>query len=66
MQGHVRGRRLGSTTQATVVIIVITLHLGRPSLLTRLSFPHECFIDLMLGAVIALLQLRKWRFGWHP
>ena len=66
MQGQVRGSRLGSATQATVVIIVIILHLGRPSLLTRLSFPHECFIDLTLGAVIAVLQLRKWRFCWHP
>lgn len=36
MQGQVRGSRLGSATQATVVIIVIILHLGRPSLLTRL------------------------------
>ena len=53
MQGQVRGSRLGSATQATVVIIVIILHLGRPSLLTRLlTHGHHQMVNTEIRLII--------------
>ena len=43
-----QGGRLRSVAQAAVVITIITLRLGRPSLLTEHSFPHQCFMALPL------------------